>query len=350
MSTSCVPAAPAPVKVKLAPMPGFGGYLVPALAAKLGYFAQEGLDVELKDVMDFHPVDWRSTELLNSGEIDAEICWYHRTIYGIANKAPAKAVVLLEDSPGISIFVANKVKDQIKSAADFNGRRVAISDGFSTKHFLTDYIATRVGGAPDSFIQVPKEIQASVPSIVNGIKAGQVDVVTIMEPKTSQLVASNLVTLMYDLNNAEGTKKALGDVWPTRCLYVSPEFIKAHPDAVQRLVNAVVRTMRYINTHTAEEIFAQLPASYFDPHLGNSLRAADKAAKLAELKNVLPTFARGDYSIPPTSAQLVVKVVLDTPFDDSDEGKYRAVAREVQVKPEETYDNSFVEKAMRNIK
>ena len=165
---------------------------------------------------------------------------------------------------------------------------------------------------------------------------------------TSRLSATGLVTPLYDLSTAAGTRAALGDVWPARCLYLAPRYIEAHPERVQRLVDVFVRTMRFINTHTAAEIVARMPAGYFAPDVSNDLWADYKQGKIEEIAKVQPGLTRGDYSIPPSAARLAVNVLLHTDFDDSPEGRYRrAAARGGKVRPETTYDNRFVERAMK---
>jgi NitT/TauT family transport system substrate-binding protein len=172
-----------------------------------------------------------------------------------------------------------------------------------------------------------------------------------MEPMTTGLLATKLVTPLYDLSTGEGTRKALGDVWPARCLYLAPSYIKAHPDRVQRLVNVFVRTMRYINTHTAEEIISKMPPGYFAPDMNNDLWADYKKGKTDEIAKVQPGLTSGDYSIPPSAAKFACDVLFHTDFDDSPEGKYRRTAAQSgKVQPEMTYDNRFVEKAMKEIK
>jgi NitT/TauT family transport system substrate-binding protein len=329
-------------------MPGIA-HLFPQLAIGLGYFKQEGLDVEMMNVMDFHEVDWRSTELLNGGQIDAEICWFHRVVYGNGNGAAAKAVMLFQDTPGMMVLVANRMKDKIRTAADFKERNLAVGGAFSTKAYLTNYLAVKAGLPENSFTPVAAESEGRLDALVKGLNQGTVDAVTSLEPMTSNLLKTGMVSPLYDLTTREGTRKALGDVWPTRALYVAPAYISAHPDRVQRLVNAFVRTMRFINTHTAEEIVAKLPTGYFDPHMSNHDWRRYKAAKTDEIRKAMPTFAK-DYSIPPSAARLVTEVVLASSFDDSDEGRYRLAASKARPKAEDTYDNRFVEKAMREIK
>ena len=347
---STLSAAPERIKIKLAPMPGIG-HLVPELAVGLGYFEQEGIDVEMVNVMNYRDEDFYSTELLNDGTIDAEICWYQRVVFGIGNGQPAQAVFLIEDSPHLTISVADRLKDQIKGAADFKGRTIADSAGFSTRRYLTDVIIAQAGLPPDSYTPAPAELSAKLPLLTAALKAGQVDVVSCMEPMTTGLLATHLVTPLYDLSTAEGTRAALGDIWPARCLYLAPKYIQAHPDRVQRLVNVFVRTMRFINTHSAEEIIAKMPPGYFAPDINNDLWAEYKQGKTAEIAKVLPGMTHGDYSIPPSAAKLACTVLFHTDFDGSPEGIYRRnAAKSGKVQPEMTYDNRFVEAAMKEIK
>ncbi|HVC02235.1 MAG TPA: ABC transporter substrate-binding protein [Steroidobacteraceae bacterium] len=340
-------AAPAKFTIRLAPMPGIG-HLVPELALGLGYFRQAGIRVKLINVMNYVSDDFYSTELLNNGTIDAEICWYQRVVFGIGNGQPARAVLLIDDTPHLTISVANRVRGQIHSAADFKGRTIADSAGFSTKHYLTDFIMARAGLPPGSYTPAPAALSANLPQLIAAIKAGKVDVVSSMEPMTSRLLATKLVTPLYDLRTAAGTRAALGDVWPARSLYLAPSYIAAHPARVQRLVDVFVRTMRYINTHTAQQIVAKMPAGYFAPDVSNDLWASYKKAKTEEIAQAKLGLTDGDYSIPPSAARLAVEVLLRTPFDDSPEGKYRRTAvRSGKIRPQITYDDRFVEKAMR---
>ena len=337
------------IKLRLAPMPGIG-HLLPELALGLGYFASEGIELELVNVMNYRDEDFYSTELLNDGTMDAEICWYQRVVFGIGNGQPAQAVLLIEDSPHLTISVANRLCDQIRTAADFKGRTIADSAGFSTRRYLTDYIIARAGLPPGSYTPAPAELSAKLPLLTKALQAEQVDLVACMEPMTSGLLATKLITPLYDLSTAEGTRRALGDVWPARCLYFAPSFIQAHPDRVQRLVNVFVRTMRYLNTHTAEEIIAKMPAGYFAPDTNNDFWAEYKRTKTDEIAKVLPGLTHGDYSIPPSAAKFACEVLFHTDFDDSPEGKYRrTAARSGKVRPEVTYDNRFVEQAMKEI-
>jgi NitT/TauT family transport system substrate-binding protein len=339
-------ATPERFKVRLAPMPGIG-HLVPELAHGLGYFREAGIGVETINVMNYIDDDFYSTKLLNDGTIDAEICWFHRTIFGIGNDEPARAVFLIENSPHMTILVANRVRDRIHSARDFKGRKIADAGGFETKHYLTDYVLARSGLPPDSYTAAPADWLQKPDELIAALQAGKIDIISSMEPLTSRLLATKLVTPLYDLRNAAGTRAALGNIWPARCLYVAPRYIDAHADRVQRLVDVFARTMRFINSHAAEEVVARMASGYFAPDVSNDVWADYKKAKTDEIAKVQPGLTHGDYSIPPAAAKLVTDVILRTPFDDSPEGRYRRIAAQSgKVRADMTYDNRFVERAM----
>jgi hypothetical protein len=104
-------------------------------------------------------------------------------------------------------------------------------------------------------------------------------------------------------------------------------------------VNALVRTMRYINNHDADEIAAALPPQYF--------AGKDRAAEVKLIRDTLPTFARGDYALPADAVALAVDINLSADFDKSVEGQWRATGDKSKVRAANLYDNRFVLRAMR---
>src|SRR5438270_514805 len=70
------------------------------------------------------------------------------------------------------------------------------------------------------------------------------------------------------------------------------ERVKADPGIAQHLANAFVRTLKYINSHTPEEILAVIPVE---------VSGKDRAAYLQVLKEEIPMFAN-DGRMPPEDA------------------------------------------------
>ncbi len=336
---STAPVAPArdPVEVKLS----VNETLLPALTQSLGYFEREGLRVRIVDATQFSGEDYLMQEPLNKGQIDASYNWFHHVIFGARHGFPVKAVVLLNDAPGVQVLVANREKERIRSAADFRGKRIAEGAGYSTKSVVTNYLAKKAGLPPHSYTTILKESEGREAAVLNALSAGQVDVMVFLEPMTSALLRTNLVTPLYELTSREKTIEVFGAPWPAQCLFIAPRYIEEHPDTVQRLVNAWVRTMRFVNSHTAEQIIDQLPPSYFEKR--------NRKADTDKLRNTLSTFAQGDYSFSPAGVQLVVDSALASSFDESAEGIWRRSGDNSKLRPDELYTNRFVEKAIREI-
>jgi NitT/TauT family transport system substrate-binding protein len=315
--------------------------IVLRLANSLGYFKQEGIEIVPVDLEKIAKYDYLMQEPLTKGQIDASYHWFNHTIFGARHSLPIKAVMLVNDAPGMTVMVANRLKDKIKSAADFKAKNIADGAQYGTKAVITSYLARKAGVAPGSFTPVMVESEGRLQAVLQGLKAGTVQVMTFQEPTTSALLESNMVSTLYDLNSKEATTKVLGAAFPAQSLLISPAYIEAHPDTVQHLVNALVKAMRFVNSRTAEEIAEKLPPDYFDKK--------DRSAQIKFIRDTLPTYAKGDYSFSPAAVKLVVDAIQASAFDSSPEGQWRATGENSKVKIDQLYDNRFVRNAMREL-
>lgn len=345
VSPTAAPAAsPAPTltspltKVRLATDDDI---FVHILAEALGHFRAEGLEIVPVKVESFEPHGYLLQSPLHRGQIDACVHWFQHAVFGARRNLPVKAVMLFNDAPGMTVLVANRVKNEIRSAADFAGRSIAQGAGYGTKAVLTAHLAARAGVAPTSYKPVMLGAAGRQDAVLAGLRAGAVDVMTFHEPTTSALRATGLVSTLYDLGTRESTARVLGAPFPAQCLLMAPGYLAAQPATAQRLVNAFVRTMRWLDARTAEEISAALPASYF--------AGKDRAAELALLRATLPTYARGDFSIPPAGAQLTLEIIRSARFDDSEEGRWRRDGEHSRFTAEDLFTNEFAARAMHEI-
>ena len=83
------------------------------------------------------------------------------------------------------------------------------------------------------------------------------------EPTVSKLLDSGEAYIIEDMRTAAGAQAALGGEYPATSLYMTTSYVQAHPDIVQKLVNAYVKTLKWIQAHTAEQITDQMPADYY---------------------------------------------------------------------------------------
>jgi len=314
--------------------------IVPHLAIALGEFEKQGLDVTLVPANEIKPHSYMIQKALHDGVIDASVHWFQHALYGAGNGTPIKAIMLLNDAPGLTVMVANRVKNEINSGADFKGRNIAEGMGYATKSILTNYLATREGVPLGGYTPVMLKVDGRLEAVLNGLKNGEVDVMSFMEPMTTALLQSGLASILYDLTSSESTTEVLGASWPAQSVFVTPEFVATRPEVTQKLVNAMVHTMEFIHSNSADDIIAALPDNYFD---GKS-----RAMEESRIRKNHSTYAK-TYSFPPDAIDLAIKSTQAALFDTTDEGVFRAQCKYVQVNPDDIHTNVFSDHALTEI-
>jgi NitT/TauT family transport system substrate-binding protein len=316
--------------------------IVPRLAQSLGYFAKEGVEIVPVKVEDFAAEDYLFQQPLVEGKIDAVYHWFNHAVFGARHGFPIKAVMMFNDAPGMKVMVANRVRGEIRSARDFAGKRVAEGAGYGTKSTVNGWMTLKAGLPPHAYTPVMLQKEGREEAVLKGLADGAVDVMTFEEPISSNILATGLATTLYDLSSGDATTRVLGARFPAQSLLMAPRYVDAHREAVQHLVNALVRAMRFVNTHTAEEIAAKLPADWF--------AEKDRAAEVKWIRDTLPTYAQGNYALPADAVKLAVGINLASDFDASVEGQWRATGDKSKVRAPDLYDNRFVTKAMAAIR
>ena len=267
-------------------------YLPNMLTEKLVYFKDQNLDVTLID----EPSGKDSTTALLASEVEAASGSYDHTIDVAGLGKNLVEVVQLLRAPGEAEMVATSKANDIKSAADFKGRKLGVTSIGSGTHGLTQYLAVKNNLAVTDF--TPIAVGAG-DTFIAAIKQGTIDAGMTTEPTISRLIKSGDAKVLIDLRTPEGTKAALGGDYPFISIYMRSDWVGSHKPAVQRLVNAYVKTLKWIQTHSAEEIAAQLPADYY---------AGDKDLYLTALKGSLPMFSP-DGKMPAGAPDFILKVL-----------------------------------------
>lgn len=293
-------------------------YLPAALAERLGYFKEQGLDVKLlSDTSGVNAED----ELLTGG-VQGVVGFYDHTIYLQAKGKYAQSVVQFSQAPGEAEIVAAKLADSVRSPANFKGRTAGVTGLGSSTHLLTQYLAA-VHGVKSSEMTVVAV--GSGARFVEAMRQGRIDVGMTTEPTVSRLLQSGDARLLVDLRTPRSTDTVLGGVYPGACLYMTTLWVSTHRAQVQRLVNALVKALHYIDTHSAEDVAALMPVDFY---LG------DKALYVAALRDSKSMFIANG-AMPPSGPGTVLKVM-------------KMVNRSVQGKPIDlfrTYTTEFTSAA-----
>ena len=266
-------------------------YLPPVLCEKLGYFKEQGLDVEL---INSRAGVEAENELL-AGAVQGVVGFYDHTIDLQAKGKSITSIVQFSQAPGEVEMLSTK-DASIKAPVDFKGKTLGVTGLGSSTDFLTQYIVTRAGLKPGEFTLLPV---GAGNTFVAAIKQNEIQAGMTTEPTIGQLQKMGAATVMVDLRTPESTKAALGGPYPAASFYVQSTWLDGHKEEAQKLANALVKTMHWIHGHSAEEIASEMPKDYY---------VGDKALYVKGLADGKAMFT-ADGVMPARGPETVLKVL-----------------------------------------
>ena len=239
-------------------------YLPYQLAQNLGFYKKYGVNVELSTEQNGGV---GAEDAMVSGQVDMAGAWYVHTIdFQLKGKATVD-VVQLSGAPGERIMCAKS--SNVQSPADWAGKAVGVTDLGSGTDDLTLYLAARYHLTTQQFTRVGV---GAGQTLISGLQNGKIVCGMTTQPTVNAIEKMGVGYSAIDLATTAGTQQWLGGTWPTASIIARTDWVNAHRDAVQRVVDALVATMHWINTHTAADIANNMPADF----VSNSLSTKDE--------------------------------------------------------------------------
>jgi NitT/TauT family transport system substrate-binding protein len=293
-------------------------YLPAMLTQRLGYFTSEGLNVELLS----EPAGVQAETALVSGQVQGAVGFYDHTLDLQVKGKSVESVVQFSQAPGEVEVVSNKAAGTITSPKDFKGKKLGITGLGSSTDFLTKYLAVKNGVSVSEF--TPVAVGAG-PTFISALQQGAIDGGMTTDPTVATILDKKAGRILLDMRTPEGSQQALGGPYPSSSLYMQTDWVNSHKETVQKLANALVKTLKWMSTHSASEIAAKMPADYSQ---GNKTLYAEA------IKSTLPMFTK-DGVMPADGPQTVEKVLK----------AFNPNVKNATVDLAKTYTTEFVEKA-----
>ncbi len=205
------------------------------VARELGYFAEEGLDVELQAF----PGGSDLVILTASGQLDASFAGAGPPLFnGVAQGLPVKIIApghTEGDPVATPLMIAKSACEDgsITSVADLAGKKVSINARGSIEYLLDTALATGGLTIDDIDLQI-----LPFPDAIAGLQTGAVDAALISEPLATKAEQDGIAIRLvpdYPLRGMQPTAIIGNETW-----------LADHPDQAQGFVTAYMRASRLL--------------------------------------------------------------------------------------------------------
>ena len=301
---------------------GGGGclcYLPTILAKQLGEFDKAGINVE---VVDFKGGS-ESLKAVIGGSADVVSGYFDHCVNLAAKGQHLQAFVVYDRYPGFALVVSPKHTAEINSIKDLANKKVGVSAPGSSTDFFLKYMLSKNGVDPNSVSVIGVGLGATA---VAAMEQGQIDAAIMLDPAVTLLQGKNKdLKILSDTRTQKDTLAVFGGEYPGGALYTKADWIASHEKEVQGMTTAIVATLKWIHSHTPEEIMAKMPPE---------MVGKDKDLYLAALKNTIPMYSESG-RMDPKGAVAVLAVFSQSSPD---------VAK-ANIDLSKTYTNKYVEAA-----
>ena len=294
-------------------------YLPTMLAKQLGEYEKAGVNV---DVVEFKGGS-EALKAVMGGSADVVSGYFDHCVNLAAKGQHLQSFVVYDRYPGFALVVSPKHAAEIKSIKDLANKKVGVSAPGSSTDFFLKYILKKNGVDPNSVGVIGVGLGASA---IAAMEQGQVEAAIMLDPAVTVLQSRDKdLKILSDTRSQKDTLAVFGGEYPGGALYTKAEWIAAHPKEVQAMTNAIISTLKWIRSHTPEEIADKMPAEYV---------GKDKALYIAALKNTMAMYSETG-RMDPKGAEAVLAV-----FSQSSPEIAKA-----NIDLSKTYTNTYVDAA-----
>jgi NitT/TauT family transport system substrate-binding protein len=294
-------------------------YLPTVLAKQLGEYEKAGLSVELVDLKGGSD----ALKAVLGGSADVVSGYFDHCVNLAAKKQELVSFVVYDRYPGEVLLVAPAHTADIKSIKDLAGKKVGVSAPGSSTDFFLKFLLKKNGIDPASVAVIGVGLGATA---VAAVEQGQIDALVTLDPSATVLQGNHPdLRVLADTRTAKDTLEVFGGEYPGGALYSTAAWVASHDKEAQALTNAILATLVWIRSHSAEEIMAKMPSE---------MVGKNKDLYLAALKNTIPMYSESGKMDPKGADAVLTVFSVGSP----------EVAK-ANIDVSKTWTNRFVERA-----
>lgn len=256
-------------------------YLPLTIAERLGYFNAEGLDIEVLDLA----ADLRLQQAVLEGAADVACGGFDGLVEHHALRSQPQSFCLLARAPQVAFGVATRALPAYRRVSDLKGRRIGIMSTGSTAELVTAMV---LAGGGLKLPDVRLVETGGVGAALQAVRTGQVDAMVHMEPVMTMLEQKGDVRIISDARSLQGSQEIFGGMMPASCLFAPSNYLRAHPNTVQAIVNATVHALKWLQTAGPSDLIKALPEAHLFGDRALYLASFGKLRESISLDGIMP--------------------------------------------------------------
>lgn len=242
-----------PIRITVSvPGPGAASYLPIELIPRIGADRAEGVTVQVQNV----PGGGIALEELLSGNVDFAVVGLPAAMSARLRDRRVIALAAVNDLPLYVLLVREALRSQVRSVADLKGRVVGVhSNSLAAKtnsHQLLELILRRNGVALDDVrvVAVGQRWQSELSMLATGAA----DAIMGDEPHASRMIAGRIAFALLHLGEPGVAERLPGGGFLRGALIGRSDLLEKDPQRYEAMVRVVQGALRWVATHTPEEI------------------------------------------------------------------------------------------------
>lgn len=236
-------------KIKVAEVTHSMFYTPQYVAHALGYFEEEGLDVEILLV----PGADKVTAAVLSGDVQIGFCGSEATIYVYNQGEEDYLITFAGLTKRDGSFLVSREKYDNFTLNDLKGKYVIGGRKGGMPEMTFEYTLKENGIDPKKDLTIDTSIAFA--SMAGAFIGGTGDFVTLFEPQALQVESQGLGYVVASIGE-------LGGVVPYTAYNAKKSYIENNPEVIEGFTKAIQKGLDYVYNHTDEEL-ANLITSYF---------------------------------------------------------------------------------------
>ena len=223
------------------------------LAINLGFFKDEGIDIEL---INSAGADKVMTAVL-SNDVQIGFAGPEASIYIYNEGSKDFAQVFAQVTKRDGSFLISRESGDFKWE-DLKGKHILPGRKGGVPYITLQYVLNKHGLNTETDLNFDNSI--SFDAMASAFVSGTGDYVTVFEPIATSFEIENKGHIVASVGEA-------ADEIPYTAYFAKKSYIESNPEVIQKFVNAIYKGQTWVDTHSAEEIAKELLVSFPDTNL-----------------------------------------------------------------------------------